>query len=156
MKPYADTNFFTRLYLPLPESSRAEKLLHLAKNRQASRLPITWLHRIELANAFELFVWLGKKGGHPRINSQMAWVAHATFQEDLNARAFMSATALDLSSLQTEFEEAVARHTARHGFCTYDVLHVVSARLLGCDHFFSFDLRANKLAQLEGLVTTPE
>ena len=57
---------------------------------------------------------------------------------------------IELSDLQVEFEETVARHTAKHGFRTFDILHIAFARLLGCDHFFSFDERARKLAALEG------
>ena len=62
MKPYADTNFFTRVYLSLPESARADRLVEKAKIRGASLLPITWLHRMELTNVFELSVWLSKQG----------------------------------------------------------------------------------------------
>jgi hypothetical protein len=45
------------------------------------------------------------------------------------------------------------RHTAKHGFRTYDLLHVSSALLLKCDTFWSFDPKANRLAGLEGLET---
>jgi predicted nucleic acid-binding protein len=155
MKPYADTNFFTRLYLSLPESDQADRLVHMAKSGGASLLPVTWLHRMELANAFEFSVWLGKQGGHPRVTSQNAAVAHENFKDDLAAETFIGAETVEISALQAMFDETVARHTAKHGFRTYDILHVVSARLLGCDHFFSFDVRANKLAQIEGLKITP-
>lgn len=73
MKPCADTNFFTRVYLSLPESDQADRLVEMAKR----------------------------------------------------------------------------------GFRTCDILHVVSARLFGCDHFFSFDARASRLAQIEGLEVAP-
>jgi predicted nucleic acid-binding protein len=63
---------------------------------------------------------------------------------------FIRRTAVELSDLQVEFEETVARHTAKQGFRTYDILHIAFARQLGCDHFFSFDERARKLAALEG------
>ena len=75
MKPYADTNFFTRVYLDLPESGQADRLVELAKSHEALLLPVTWLHRMELANAFELSVWLSKQGGHPRVSAQNAAVA---------------------------------------------------------------------------------
>ena len=151
MKPYADTNFFTRLYLPLPESEEADRLLNFAKRSAAFMLPVTWLHRMELANAFEISVWLGKQGGHPRISSQNAAVAQANFKDDLASETFLCVETIEISALQLQFEDTVERNTAKHGFRTYDILHVVSARLLGCDHFFSFDARANKLAQIEGL-----
>ncbi|MDI1334579.1 MAG: type II toxin-antitoxin system VapC family toxin [Lacunisphaera sp.] len=155
MKPYADTSFFTRVYLSLPGSEQADRLVALAKSSGAPLLPITWLHRMELANAFELSVWLGKQGGHPRVTPQNAAVALETFQTDLAAEAFLGSATVEVSRLQPLFEEMVARHTAKLGCRTYDILHVVSARLLGCDRFFSFDARANRLAQIEGLKVTP-
>ncbi len=151
MKPYADTNFFTRVYLSLPESAQADRLMAAAKSKQAPRLPVSWLHCMELANAFELSVWLGKQGGHPRVTAQIAAVALETFRSDLEAETFLQSVAIQASDLRPMFEEMAARHTAKHGFRTYDILHVVSARLLGCDHFFSFDAKANALARLEGL-----
>ena len=155
MKPYADTNFFMRLYLPLPESEQADRIVDLAKRSGAFLLPITWLHRMELANAFEISVWLGRQGGHPRVSSQNAAVALENFKDDLASETFLGAETIAISTLQSLFEDTVARHTAKHGFRTYDILHVVSARLLGCDHFFSFDVRANKLAKIEGLKIEP-
>ncbi|MDI1251117.1 MAG: type II toxin-antitoxin system VapC family toxin [Lacunisphaera sp.] len=155
MKPYADTNFFTRVYLSLPESEKADQLFASAKSKGASRLPITWLHRMELANAFEMSVFLGKQGAQPRVSPQSAAVALETFREDLAAGTFLRGAAIEVSALQPIFEEMAARHTAKFGFRTYDLLHVVSARLLGCDHFFSFDAKANALAKIEGLKIAP-
>lgn len=151
MKPYADTNFFTRVYLSLPESGQADQLFALARSRGAPRLPITWLHRIELANAFELSVWAGRQGGQPRVTAQTAAIALETFRNDLAAETFLHEATVEISALQPLFEETAARHTAKHAFRTYDLLHIVSARLLGCDHFFSFDATANALAKIEGL-----
>src|SRR5688572_23997575 len=51
----------------------------------------------------------------------------------------------------TQFEELALRHTAKHGFRTYDLIHVASALVLRCDTFWSFDPKASKLASLEGL-----
>ncbi|MBI5769186.1 MAG: hypothetical protein HZA93_15440 [Verrucomicrobia bacterium] len=49
--------------------------------------------------------------------------------------------------------ELSLRHTASHGFRAYDVAHVASALLLGCDAFWSFDAKASQLAKREGLKT---
>ena len=154
MKPYADTNFFTRVYLELPESAQADRLLAAARAGDSAPLPVTWLHRMELSNAFERSIWLGKQGGHPNISPQQADVAHATFKQDLQANTFLLAARPDVTALEAMFDETAVRQTARHGFRTYDILHVASARILGCDHFFSFDRRARKLAALEGLAVT--
>ncbi|MFN0128515.1 MAG: hypothetical protein ACKV19_17720 [Verrucomicrobiales bacterium] len=49
------------------------------------------------------------------------------------------------------FHTLVHRHTASEGFRTYDILHVSSALVLGCETFWSFDAKAKKLAKLERL-----
>lgn len=154
MKPYADTNFFTRVYLDLPESAAADRLMATARDGETPPLPVTWLHRLELVNAFELSVWLGKQGGHPVVTAQQAAVAIVTFSEDVRAGEFLRFVRPDLVALGSMFEEMAQRHTARHGFRTYDIMHVASARLLGCNHFFSFDQRACKLAALEGFTVS--
>ena len=50
------------------------------------------------------------------------------------------------ADLERQFEELSFRHTARHGFRTYDLIHVASALLLGCDTFWTFDMKAARLA----------
>jgi predicted nucleic acid-binding protein len=151
MTPYADTNLFTRLYLDLPEARAADRLVAAARSGKASLLPVIWLHRIELANAFEFSVWLGRQPGHPAVTPQQAAAAWATFREDIEAETFLQPVRPDLSALEASFEDLSHRHTARHGFRTCDLLHVAAARTLGCDAFWSFDERARKLAALEGL-----
>src|SRR5476649_1341855 len=118
MKPYADTNFFTRLYLSLPESAQADRLVEGAKSMGAPRLPITWLHQMELTNAFELSVWLSKQGGQPRVTPQNAAVALETFKTDLASEIFLCSATVDVSALTSLFEEVASRHTAKHGFRT--------------------------------------
>jgi predicted nucleic acid-binding protein len=58
---------------------------------------------------------------------------------------------MSLAELEQQFEELALRHTAKHGFRTYDLLHVASALVLKRDTFWSFDPKASKLAALEGL-----
>lgn len=149
MKPYADTNFLMRLYLQQTESPHAARALQTPKLRRP--IPITWLHRMEFANALEISVWLGKQGTHPAVTPQQAAVALATFQDDLQSRTFLTAASPPMDELEQAFEQMSHRHTAHHGFRTYDVVHVASAILLGCNAFFSFDTKARKLAALEGL-----
>ena len=154
MKPYADTNFFTRVYLELPESVKADRLLEKAKTGGSEPVSVTWLHRMELVNAFEISVWLSRQGGHPTVSPEQAAVALATFRDDLKDGKFLRLARPDTAKLEALVEEAALRHTARNGFRTYDILHVAAAVILGCDTFFSFDVRAKKLAELEGLTVT--
>jgi predicted nucleic acid-binding protein len=151
MTPYADTNLLTRLYLRLPGSGEADWLLDSARSGESVPLPVTWLLQAETVNAFEHSVYLGRQPGHPAVTPQQAAIAHATFRDDLAAQAFLRPVRLSEPLVSRQFEELALRHTARHGFRTYDLLHVASALLLGCDAFWSFDERAVKLARLEGL-----
>ena len=154
MKPYADTNFFTRLYLDLPESAAADRALATALRGDSPPLPITWLHRLELINAFEFSVWLARQGGHPMVTPEKAAIAHASFRDDLAAETFLRPVRTEPSDHERHFEEIATRHTARHGFRSYDILHVSLALALRCDCFLTFDVRARKLAALEGLKVT--
>jgi predicted nucleic acid-binding protein len=152
MTPYADTNFFTRLYLQLPESPEADALFkEVAGAERSAPFPVTWLHRIETANAFQLHVFFGRNTGQIFISPEQAALAYAAFSTDLNAGDTLRTCAVSVDELQSKVEELSLRHTARHGFRTYDLLHIASALLLNCDRFWSFDPKASKLAQLEGL-----
>jgi len=86
------------------------------------------------------------------VSAEHGAVALATFQEDFVKGNFLQAERMDPAELTAAFERISLRLTSKHGFRTYDIIHVASARLLGCDHFFSFDQRARKLAELDGLV----
>jgi predicted nucleic acid-binding protein len=152
MTPYADTNFLTRLYLLLPGTSDAVHAVEQLKKAGKAALPITWHHQLETTNAFQLLVFASAKSPHqPRVTAEQAAVAHADFRYDLSHATFFRETPLVLGQLAHQFEELALRHTARHGFRTYDLLHVASALALKCDTFWSFDAKALKLASLEGL-----
>lgn len=155
MSPYADTNFLCRLYLPLAESQEAIHVLAEAQSALSRPLPVTWLHRLETINAFQLYVFTGTTRGQTRVTPEQAAAAQANFRTDLAHPTFLQSVQLILAELESEFEELSLRHTAKHGFRAYDLLHVASARLLHCDIFWSFDPKALKLAALEGLHVGP-
>ena len=151
MKPYADPHFFTSYYLELPESGRVLALVEAAEQGDAPPLPVSWLHRIELGNAIQMHVFQGRQPGHKRVTPAQAAAARATFREELQQGELLRAVALPQEALERRCEDLSLRYTARHGFRTYDLLHVSSALLLGCDTFWSFDTKASALAALEGL-----
>jgi predicted nucleic acid-binding protein len=151
MKPYADTNVFSRFYLRLSESEEITGWLKEAQSEGSAPLPVTWLHRIETLNAFQLYVFAGKAGGQTWVTPERAAAAHAMFRADLAQPTFLRAVQIELPRLEGQFEELALRHSAKYGFRTYDLLHVASALLLACDTFWSFDPKASKLAFLEGL-----
>lgn len=151
MIPYADTNFYTRVYLDLPQSAEADRVLHRAKESASRPLPVTWLHRIEVLNAFQLHVFQSQDTGQSYVSAQQASLAHQNFRTDIEKSEFLRLAAVPDAELEKKFEELSLRRTARHGFRTYDLLHVASALLLECDTFWTFDSKAKHLAKLEGL-----
>jgi predicted nucleic acid-binding protein len=151
MIPYADTNFFTRLYLELPDSAEADRLLRAAAQSKSTPLPLTWRHRIEILNAFQLHVFQAHQAGQSFISAHQAALAYANFRSDMDRSEFLRSVVIPDMELEKRFEELSLRHTTRRGCRTYDLLHVASAQLLGCDTFWSFDAKATRLARLEGL-----
>ena len=75
------------------------------------------------------------------------------FSEHLVTGVQLRRVSLTLPEIEREFDTLAARHTAREGFRTYDVIHVASALTLRCARFLSFDDKANRLAKLVGLKT---
>lgn len=148
MSPYADTNFLTRFYLGLGESSAMEFISSLTEIAQP--FPVTWLHHVETCNAIQLYVFLTRAGAGPRITSEFAGAAWRQFCEDVAAGQLKSSE-LPSTDLIRGTEYLSLKYTARHGYRVYDLLHVASALLLGCDSFWSFDEKASRLARLEGL-----
>lgn len=156
MKAYADSNFLVRLLYELPESGTAESLL-ATLGAADGLLPITWLHRAETVNALHLHVWQSRQPGQMRVTYEQALAATEKFRTSVTEQAGLSMRRLVPTELEARFEELTLRHTAKHGFRTYDLLHVASALLLGCSTFWSFDHKANALAAMEGLKTrTPQ
>ncbi|MEX2044614.1 MAG: hypothetical protein WD941_04620 [Opitutus sp.] len=151
MKPYLDTNFLLRVFLDYEETDSA--LAGFRAMRAKGGCPTTWLHRIEYANALHLMVFQTRSGGLPRVTPQIAAIAQADFDAALSNGEGLEEASLAGTELATLCREISGRQTTRHGFRTYDIIHVASARLLGCDAFWSFDAKANKLASLEGLKT---
>lgn len=145
---YADTNFFTNTLVDMSHRSEAEALLAECR----VRLAVTWLHRIEVVNALQQCVFLTRQGMQQmRVTPELAMAAEARFfdEVDLGIRYHHSTVSPD--SVESVFQTLAHRHTAKDGFRTYDILHVSSALVLGCDTFWSFDVKAKKLAKLEGL-----
>lgn len=73
------------------------------------------------------------------------------FVDDLQRGVLIHAAPIQFETLMPVFDELAHRHMMRHGFRTYDIMHVASALILECDTFWSFDAKAKRLAELEGL-----
>jgi predicted nucleic acid-binding protein len=149
VNPYADANLLVRYYLQLEGCKEAQKLFEGL--RDCVPLPATTLLRLEVANALQRMVFEGRIPGRWHITPEIAAVASEDFAHDMQSALVLRPLALSLEEIEPQFEALVGRHTAKHGFRTYDILHVASALHLGCDTFWSFDEKARKLAKLEGL-----
>lgn len=150
MRPYADTNFLVSLYLDVGAFDLARTQVTEAFARQSDALPVTSLLWAEITNAFELHVHLARHGGQWRVSPETAAAAIASFEDHVREVGVFFACEVSWSALRREFRALSQRHTAKHGFRTYDILHVAHARLLDCDEFWSFDGKARMLAELEG------
>lgn len=153
MKIYVDANALIRLYLNLPGCDKVNAELKSAQGRRAGPIAATQLLEFEVANGIQRMVFESRNGGQWRVTPETAACAVADFSEDMDCEVFLRRSSLTLADIETEFTSLVARHTARGGFRTYDVMHVASAVTLGCKRFISFDAKANALAKLAGLKT---
>jgi len=130
----------------------ASRLNELAAEIQAGPYPVTLLCRLEFVNAIQLAVFATRHGVPGfQLAPEHALVLEAEFHEQLaEGNQMFHARPLD-HEIERQVHTLVHRHTAREGFRTYDILHVSSALVLGCDTFWSFDAKAKKLAKMEGL-----
>lgn len=149
--PYCDSNVFVRLYAEMPDSETVLALLARLRRESDNLLPITWLHQLEINNALQQMVFLARSGQGGRVTPELAAVALARFDEDIATRNGLKRIAITTDDLLRVTRQLSQRHTAKHGFRAYDIVHVASALLLECDTFWSFDAKASKLAKLEGL-----
>jgi predicted nucleic acid-binding protein len=153
VKVFADTNFYTNLWLELAHAERANAL-YAKLLKSGGSLPVTRLVRMELTNALQRLVYESRHGSQDiRVSPEAALAAHEDFDAELIAGDVLVWQALPEDALEATFETLAYRHTASGGFRTYDLLHVAAALVLGCDSFWSFDARACRLAKLAGLKT---
>lgn len=153
MKVFADTNFFTNLWLDLPFTEEAAALLGRLREERGF-LPITRLLRMEFTNALQRLVYETRHGSQSlRATPETVLVARALFAEELDAEDLLRWQSVPEERLEQTFEDLCYRYTPEEGFRTYDVLHVATALLLNCDSFWTFDIKARKLAKLVGLQT---
>jgi len=153
MAVYCDTNLLVRLYAEMPDSDEIARRFAGLRQGGKSRLPITWLHQIELANALQQLVFLARRGQGIRMTPEKAALALADFEDDLTEGDGLMLTPIAAVELVRTCRDLSLRHTGTHGFRAYDIAHVASALLLGCRTFWSRDAKASQLAALEGLET---
>ena len=147
MRAYVDANFLVRLYLELPGCEEAVNWLSTRSGRRAWPCPVTWLLRYEVTNAFQRMVFESRNSHQWRVTPESAAMALDDFEQDLADGQFLAQSPLTLEDIEPEYRSLVMRYTPKHGFRTYDVLHVAAALAMGCNKFLSFDEKAKSLSQ---------
>jgi predicted nucleic acid-binding protein len=148
---YCDSNFWLRLFVEFPESESARLHVENLKAGDEVRFALTWLQRVEVTNAFSLLTFQARSGRFPRVTPEQSAAALENFRELADGRSFAVNQALDVVDLEPRCIALSERYTIKHGFRTYDLMHVSAALILDCDSFLSFDRKATALAELEGL-----
>ena len=139
MTTYIDTSALVPVYVP-------ERFSHAARAaiRNAGQIPFTALHRLEVANAFELLV------GRALMTRDECRAVHAQLRDDLEHQRLL-AVALDLELVFAEAAELSRLYAAKLLTRSLDVLHVAAARAARCSSFVSADDRQLTLAKAGGL-----
>ena len=153
MKTYVDANALVRLYLDFDGSGQTRDLVTSSKVRRHWPIPVPSLLLFEVSNGLQRMVFESRTGGQWSVTPEAAAAAWYEFTTHLDQGTFLQRSPLTLHVLEADVESLVTRYTARHGFRVYDILHVASARALGCSRFLTFDAKARKLAQLVGMKT---
>lgn len=156
MKAYADTNFFTRLYLPSLDLPRVNRKLTDYLQRETEPLPFTPLHRLEFRNAIRLMVFRRKHRGEIALSQAQARQILFENETDVIQQVFIMHRAIDWTDALREAERISVAHTEVEGFRSLDLIHVGSALALGKGAFWSFDRDARRMAAVAGLAVWPE
>jgi predicted nucleic acid-binding protein len=154
MKIYADTNFFTAALANVENKDAARASIEGLLAEELAPLPVTWLFRLEFINAMQRLIHEARHGKQGiRTSHEMTLLAEYEFFVEMRNEGIWAPVEISPFELETRFEALARRYTAREGFRTYDILHVASAQALGCEIFWSFDRKAQKLAALSGMQT---
>ena len=139
-RPYLDTGLVLKLVVAEPLSPRVTAWLAC---RQAP-VPYPRLVEVELENT------LHAKRFRREFSSPQLQAALGLVRDLLRERKFFRPD-LSLEKVVLEALEAVPRITATTGCRTLDLLHVISAKMLGCAEFLTADKRQAEAARVYGL-----
>lgn len=136
---YVDTSALIPIYIPEPFSPAARALVG-----EDGQVPLTVLHELELANAFERMV------GRGLITRAECRGVLRQLSSDIEARR-LARIGLDLENLFAEAATLSRRYTARFLARSLDLLHVAAAHQVRSREFVSADDRQLALAKASGL-----
>lgn len=139
-EPYLDTGLVLKLVVDEPLS---HSVLTWLQSRNAP-VPYTRLVEMEVENT------LCAKLFRKEFTAQDFKKAHGLVQ-DLLMEGMFFRPKLSLDDVFLESLEAMSVATVKTGCRTLDLLHVVSASLLGCSEFVTSDKRQAAAAKIHGL-----
>lgn len=142
-QPYLDTGLVLKLVVEEPLSEVVRILL------QKKRVPVPYTRLVEIEVENTLCAKLFRK----EITAQEHKGARNLVQ-DLLQEGFFFRPKLSLEELFLESLEGMSEATVKTGCRTLDLLHVVSAVILGCSEFVTADKRQAEAAKVYGLKTT--
>lgn len=137
---YVDTGVLTKWYLPEADSAEALAL----RDRFSPPALLTRLHRLELANAWQLKIF------RDELSADAVALARQNFIADIRA-GLWHAPAEPLTEIHSRAESLAENHSARLGTRSMDILHVAAAEQLNCTRFITGDQRQARLAEAIGL-----
>jgi predicted nucleic acid-binding protein len=136
---YIDSSALVPVYVPEQFSEAAQSVI-----RTAGQVPFTALHRLEVANAFELLA------GRKLLTKDECRAVQAQLLEDLEQQRLL-ALSLDLELVFAKAAELSRLYTAKFLTRSLDLLHVAAAHAAQCPKFVSADDRQLTLARASGL-----
>lgn len=137
---YVDTGILTKWYLPEADSTQALAF----RDRFAPPAFLTSLHRLELANAWQLKIF------RDELTAHAVELAHQDLIEDIRA-GLWHAPVEPLAAIFSRAASLAGGHSARLGTRSMDILHVAAAEQLNCTQFLTGDQRQARLAEAIGL-----
>ncbi len=148
MENFAETSFLCAIYRFQDNSAAAAKMFASLPHGT----PLSPLVIFEFKNSLRLQVALFKVDRGKGFPERIAEKARADFHSDLDG-GFWKVAPLDWPLMLAEAEKLSALHTAKGLHRAMDLLHVATARHLGCACFLTFDERQASLAKHAGLKT---
>src|SRR4051812_32940293 len=137
-----DTSFLFSLYVGDIYTPRATAKLRVL----ATAVAISPLNEYEFGNAVRFSVYRSLR------NSKDADVILTAFAADVASGALFTPV-YNLASVLVEARRLSNAYTQKHGFRSFDILHVATAVVTGATEFLTFDENQRQLAIFGGLKT---
>jgi predicted nucleic acid-binding protein len=139
MTTYVDSSALVSVYVTERFSNAAR-----AAVQDASQIPLTRLHELEVSNAFEMLV------GRGAITRAECRAILGQLREDVDAQRLLTVP-LDFEQVLERASEFSRLYTAKFLSRSLDLLHVAAAHETSCTRFVSGDDRQLAVAKASGL-----